>query len=85
MDELGNELDTIREFQEDRDLTPEQAVALRNLLYPQSTYFRPPEEIVEIPPTPAARLPEMSERERIDTGYVHVSHATQHLFPRGGE
>ena len=36
----------------------------------------------EKPVTPAARLPEMSERERIDLGYVHVSHATRHLFPR---
>lgn len=76
--EVGDELDTIREFQEDRNLTPEQAEALRNRLYPQSIYFEPPS-------LPVVRLPKMSERERIDTGYVHVSHATRHLFPRGEE
>ena len=36
----------------------------------------------EKPVTPAARLPEMSEQERIDLGYVPVSHAPRHRFPR---
>lgn len=61
-----SELDTIR----DLEMTPEQAKAMREALN------REPSK------TPAARLPEMSERERIDTGYVHISHATRHLFPR---
>jgi hypothetical protein len=54
----------------DLELTPEQAESLREAL------DREPSD------TPAARLPEMSERERIDLGYVHGSHTTQHLFPR---
>lgn len=37
---------------------------------------------IDVPKTPAERLPDMSERERIDMGYVHISHATRHLFPR---
>lgn len=54
----------------DKVLTPEQAKALREAL------DREPAK------TPAARLPSMSERERINLGYVHGSHTTQHLFPR---
>ena len=36
-----SELDTIREFQEEREMTPEQAKALREALSREAVYFIP--------------------------------------------
>ena len=66
--EFIDEID--KDFQAGHQMTSEQADSLREAL------TRKPSEV------PAKRLPSMSERDRIDNGYVHVSHATRHLYPR---
>lgn len=40
-DEVQAELDTIREFQEEREMTPEQAKSLREALRREAVYFIP--------------------------------------------